>query len=217
MPPQTTLENKAHPATHATSHPTSPATPDERNNGSGKPIKVGFDLDGVLFFNPLRFVRGPLDLIKKGATLEYIPKTRIEQYLWRIIHMSSFTPASGWQRIRELSDAGLIEPYVITARFQCLQKDFERCMQIVNARDYFAGCYQNLQDEQPHKYKERMIKELGIEYYVEDNWNIVEHLVKTTSANILWVSNMFDANIEFERRFNNLSEALQELEVIVKK
>ncbi len=182
-----------------------------------KPLKVGFDLDGVLFFNPLRFVRGPLDLIKKGGTLEYIPKTRIEQFLWRIIHMSSFTPASGWQKIRDLSKAGLIEPYVVTARFKCLKKDFDHCMQIVNAPDYFAGYYQNLQDEQPHKYKERMINELGIEYYVEDNWNIVEHLTKTTSAKILWVSNIFDANIEFERRFNNLAEALQELETIVKK
>jgi hypothetical protein len=182
-----------------------------------KPIKVGFDLDGVLFFNPLRFVRGPLDLIKKGGTLQYIPKTRIEQALWRIIHMSSFTPAAGWQTIRALTKAGLIEPYVITARFKCLQKDFERCMEIVDAPDYFAGYYQNLQDEQPHIFKERMIKELGIEYYVEDNWNIVEYLTKTTSTQVLWVSNLFDANIEFERRFNSLAEALQEIEVIVRK
>jgi len=182
-----------------------------------RPIKVGFDLDGVLFFNPLRFVRGPLDLIKKGGTLQYIPKTRIEQWLWRIIHMSSFTPATGWQEIRRLSKLGLIEPYVITARFKCLQKDFERSMEIVDAPDYFTGCYQNLRDEQPHLYKERMIKELGIEYYVEDNWNIVEHLSATTSAEILWVSNIFDANIEFDRRFNNLAEAMQEIEVIVQK
>ncbi|MBP6993661.1 hypothetical protein KBB12_00270 [Candidatus Woesebacteria bacterium] len=183
---------------------------------SHQPIKVGFDLDGVLFFNPLRFVRGPLDLIKKGGTLQYIPKTRLEQFLWRILHMSSFTPASGWQTIRTLTRAKLIEPYVITARFKCLQKDFEKCMRVVDAPDYFVGCYQNLNDEQPHKYKERMIKELNLEYYVEDNWNIVEHLTKTTSAQILWVSNLFDADIQFDRRFNNLAEALQELETITK-
>ena len=182
-----------------------------------KPIKVGFDLDGVLFFNPLRFVRGPVDLIKKGATLQYIPKTKVEQFLWRIIHMSSFTPATGWQQIRTLTEEGLIEPYVITARFKCLQKDFEHCMRVVNASEYFTGCFQNLQDEQPHKYKERMINALGIEYYIEDNWNIVEHLKKTTPAKILWVSNLFDANIDFERRFNDLSGALQELKTLVKK
>lgn len=179
-------------------------------------VKVGFDLDGVLFYNPLRIIRGPLDAIKKGATLHYIPRTPIERFIWRIIHLSSYTPAKGWQDIRRLTQEGLIEPYVITARFSCLRDDFEKCMKIIDARDYFAGCYQNLNDEQPHLYKERMIRELGIQIYIEDNWNIIEHLQSTTNTTIYWVSNFLDANIAFDRRFSDLTHAIRALEQEVK-
>ena len=170
--------------------------------------KVGFDLDGVLFYNPLRIIRKPADFIKKGATLAYIPKTKLEQFLWRIIHQSSFKPADGWQDIKALTQEGIIMPYVITARFKCLKDDFTRCMHKIDASTYFAGQYQNLQDELPHRYKERMIHELGIEYYIEDNWNIVEYLNKVTKATILWVSNPLDADIPYDYRFDNLKDAL---------
>lgn len=180
-------------------------------------IKVGFDLDGVLFFNPLRIMRAPVELAKKHIlhkdTVDfYIPKTPFEKLMWRAVHMSSLRPAAGWPRIRELSEMGLIEPYLITARFRCLKSDFERCVKTLGADQFFAGCFQNLDDEQPHLFKEKMVKKLGIEYYVEDNWNIVNHLSKNTNAKVLWITNAIDASIPYEPRFSNLTDALTQLE-----
>lgn len=183
-------------------------------------IRVGFDLDGVLFFNPLRIVRAPIEFAKKHLLHKdpshfYVPQTLPEQILWRAVHMSSLMPAIGWQRIRKLKEKGLIEPYLITARFKCLQNDFKRCIKTLEADSYFTGCYQNLDNEQPHLFKEKMVKQLGIEYYVEDNWNIVNHLSKNTDAKVLWITNAFDSAIQYEPRFPNLADAISKLEQYV--
>ncbi len=185
-------------------------------SGLNTPIRVGFDLDGVLFYNPLRFVRKPIELVKKHILHKdtqkfYVPKTKIEKALWKLIHMSSVNPATGWEMIRKMKEDGLIEPYLITARFACLENDFIRCLDRIEANQYFAGTFHNAQDEQPHLFKERMIKSLGIEFFVEDNWNIVDHLNKNTDAKVLWISNFMDNDIEFSNRYNSLLEALQKL------
>jgi len=191
--------------------------PSQTKTSSNQKIKVGFDLDGVLFFNPLRVMRGVVEFAKKNALHQntmnfYIPKTAIEQIAWRLIHMSSIKPADGWTQIRKLTDENLIEPYLITARFKCLQNDFDRCLKAIKAEEYFAGCYQNLEDVQPHLFKEKMIKDLGIEYFIEDNWNIVSHLSKATSAQVLWITNVLDSAIQYEPKFNNLEEAIKHVE-----
>jgi hypothetical protein len=196
--------------------------PAQTKHNKPKKIKVGFDLDGVLFFNPLRFVRAPIELAKKyilnkNTMSFYVPKTRAEELMWRAVHMSSLRPATGWARIRELSEQGLIEPYLITARFRCLKNDFNRCLRTINAESYFAGCYQNLDDEQPHLFKEKMVKQLGIEYYVEDNWNIVSHLSQNTEAKVLWITNIFDASIPYEPRFPSLASAIKQLEKLIQR
>lgn len=185
-----------------------------------RPVRVGFDLDGVLFFNPLRVVRRPIELVKKHILKKntvdfYIPKSSLEKLIWKIAHMSSIRPASGWQKIRELTEAGLIEPYLITARFECLKNDFARCKSRISADDYFAGTHHNSKDEQPHLFKERMVKELDIQYFVEDNWNIVNHLSKNTNTKVIWISNVVDQDIQFEERVFDLSSAMKRLSELV--
>ncbi len=63
-----------------------------------KPLKVGFDLDGVLLYNPARIVRMPITVLKhmftKKKKLHFrIPQSSFEKTMWRIFHWSSlFVP-----------------------------------------------------------------------------------------------------------------------------
>jgi hypothetical protein len=176
-----------------------------------KPVKVGFDLDGVLFFNPLRIVRRPLEIFKTVVLQDhkkdfYIPKSWLMRQIWRLVHMSSLRPAKGWKAIQTLRERGLIAPYLITARFSCLQQDFET----------FVACINNSHDEQPHLFKERMVKDLGIQIFVEDNWSIVKHLSQNTDAKALWITNLMDLDIEYPQKYLDLQSAIDEVEKIVK-
>src|SRR3990167_193168 len=96
-----------------------------------KPIRVGFDFDGVIAYNPLRFVRLPVSLLnrlfgKQDKVITYCPKTRIEELIWIAIHETSFFPAIGINELKKLLKKNTIESYLLTSRYACLEKSFYR-------------------------------------------------------------------------------------------
>jgi hypothetical protein len=178
------------------------------------PIRIGFDLDGVLLYNPLCVMRPFSQKFSQFAQHSktpkfYVPKNPFTQFIWKLIHYSSLYPAVRVHDFVSWRDSLPIETYVITARFRCLKGQFDRWKKQYKAHLAFTHCYQNLQDEQPHEFKAKMINQLNIKYYVEDNWGIVDYLTKHTEATVLWVTNPLDKTfIEYTYRFDTLKEAL---------
>ncbi|MFS8158768.1 MAG: glycosyltransferase family 4 protein [Candidatus Roizmanbacteria bacterium] len=176
------------------------------------PLRIGFDLDGVLLYNPARIARYPVKLIKKFLHKKvkrfYIPQSPFERFLWRIFHFSSLFLAPGYMIIKELSDAGLIEPYLVTARYKFLEADFKWWLKHMPIKDLFKGIYINELNEQPHLYKEKMMKKLKLDYFIDDNYDIVEHLTETTPTKVFWVCNILDRNIDYFYKFAGLKDAL---------
>jgi hypothetical protein len=188
-----------------------------------KKLRVGFDLDGVLLYNPARIVRPIIALMKKKKVLIdrnelefYVPEPGIGQFFWELLHKSSMWVAPGFEQIEELKNQKLIEPYLITGRFGHLKKDYLKWKQKMGAEDLFVNCYMNGRNEQPHLFKERMIKELKLDVFIEDNWDIVQYLDQTFGqkqdyqdlVKIIWLSNILDFKINYHAKANNLKQAL---------
>lgn len=179
-------------------------------------LKVGFDLDGVLLYNPARIFR-PITMALKtilpkktrGLVHFYYPKNPPEELLWKIVHWSSLFAASGISEIEELVKQGTIEAYIVSSRYNCLQGDFNRWLKKLNAHTYFEGTYHNTQDLQPHEFKEKKINELKLDYFVEDNWDIVQHINKNTNTKVLWITNLFDKSIPYDLKFLSLRDAIE--------
>ena len=65
---------------------------------------------------------------------------------------------------------------------------------------------------QPNEFKEIKIKKLGLDVYVEDNWDIVEKLkMKNEKLKVFWITNILDKNIPYQYKFDDLKEALRKL------
>ncbi len=178
-----------------------------------KKLKVGFDLDGVLLYNPARIVRSPVVHFKhiffpKKEKVFYVPSTGPERFLWHIFHLSSIFIAGGYSDIKKLRDKGIIEPYLVTARYDFLKPDLKRWLRLMKAHDTFEGVFMNENNMQPHLYKEKMVKRLGLDMFIEDNWDVVAHLNKTTTSKNLWIYNIFDRGIEYPLRFPSLKKAI---------
>jgi len=180
-----------------------------------KPVKIGFDLDGVLLYNPARIFRPITVGMKKflggessNKTHFYYPHSPTEKFLWKIIHWSSLYIAPGFNEIKTLSKKGLIEPYIITSRYDCLKADFEHWLKRMHAHSYFKATFHNKKNLQPHVFKEQMIQKLGLKYFVEDNFDIVSHLTRKTPAKTIWITNPFDSHIEYEPKFMTLKKAM---------
>ena len=182
--------------------------------------EVGFDFDGVIMYNPARIIRPFMAFLKLKKVVKrkhlqfYQPHGPIMRWLWWLAHQSSFMPARGLDRIKELSLSKKIDAYVITGRNTQLKPDLMNKLAQLDAQHMFLKCYITHTDEQPHEFKEKMIKKLKLKVYIEDNWDIVQYLDATCGdqCEILWVYNWLDHNIPYPRKVSSLKEAIKYIE-----
>jgi len=182
-----------------------------------KPLKVGFDLDGVLLYNPARIVRLPVSILtrilfKKKGIKFYIPKSEFEKIVWHIFHFSSLFVAPGLDHIETLVKNNKIEAHIITARYSFLEHDLHRWEHKLDKNEIFKSINYNKKDEQPHLFKERMIKSLELDVFIEDNIDIVRHLTNKTSADVYWIYNIVDHFVKYPFKFPHLIHAIKHLE-----
>lgn len=162
-----------------------------------KTLRIGLDFDGVVAYNPFRIIRAPVAFIKryilgvKQLTF-YTPKSRWERIFWIVVHESSMFPALGTDRLLALRHYPHIEFYLITARFHFLQPSLYRWLDRHHLRNVFHTVYINKEDRQPHIHKLAVINRLHLDYFVEDNWDIVQYLRTRTKTKIFWVYNISD-------------------------
>jgi len=179
-------------------------------------LKVGFDLDGVLLYNPARIIR-PVIYIFKRIFLKnrlkkfYYPKTNLEKFFWTLFHKSSIFIAPGFKEIIKLIKQKKIKAYIITGRFNFLKKDLDQWVNKMQINHIFSGIYHNKKNEQPHLFKEQMLKKLNLDFFVEDNWDIVSHLNLKHKTKIFWIYNIFDRGIKYQYKFPGLNKVIEHL------
>ena len=189
-----------------------------------QPIRVGFDLDGVILYNPVRLARPLIVLAKKilGKDLRkfHYPRSKIQRFIWTLLHKSSLWIAPGFEDVKRLVQQKKIIAYIVTARYEFLKDDFQKWLDRIEAKKYFTGCYFNNDDEQPYLFKADEIKRLDLDYFLEDNWDIVQFInkiqetrgKKSGGAKIFWITNVFDRNVPYPYKFLRLKDAVKQIE-----
>ncbi len=188
----------------------------------GKKLKVGFDLDGVILYNPIRIFRPFASFFKflkpylfhEKTESFYFPHSLLEKFVWRQLHKTSFCIADGYDDIAMLAKKKTIEAYLITSRYDFLKLDFDYWVKKMDGKNVFVECFYNKSNLQPNVYKRRMIQKLKLDYFVEDNWGIIQKLngslkginPVTEGVKVLWISNFFDRNINYSYKFFSLKE-----------
>jgi uncharacterized HAD superfamily protein len=183
-----------------------------------KILRVGFDLDGVLLYNPARIARPIVTFAKhavghRSKTTFYIPHSPLQQFVWKVLHYSSLFPASGLDKIKRLVAHKKIEAYIITGRYGFLKDDFDKWLEKINTDATFQKTILNELNEQPHIYKTRTVKNLDLDIFVEDNWDIVKQLnAEPGGPEVIWIYNMFDWHITYKPKFLTLKKAVDYIE-----
>lgn len=184
----------------------------------GRKLKVGFDFDGVVAYNPLRIFRQPVAsfkniFFKKKETSFFVPKTSWQKWIWTILHETSVFPSYGIEKLKEMVQNGEIEAYIVTGRYSFLEESFYRWLKKHGLEKTFKGYYLNKANEQPHLFKERMLKKLGLDIFVEDNWDIVQHLSSKNKIRIHWIYNLLDHFKKYENKHASLQDFLKRLKL----
>jgi hypothetical protein len=181
-----------------------------------KRLKIGFDFDGVIAYNPFRIGRPIISYVKKRLfgvkKLKFwYPKHRWQQIFWIILHESSIFPANGIEDFKTLVKRGDIEAHLVTARFSFLDDQLFAWLDRNKLRNYFKTINFNKLDEQPHKFKERLIMEHQFDVFIEDNLDIVKHLHGKTKTKIYWIYNLFDRKYPHIHKYPYLKDALLDI------
>ncbi len=179
-------------------------------------IRIGFDFDGVIFYNVTRNLRPYIYFVKRyllgiKETKFYLPKNPGMVKIAYLLHKSSYRPNTGFKKFLKLIKNPKYEIYIITARLSFMKEDIHQLLSQYNLKG-IKQIIQNKQDDQPHLYKEKLIKKLKLNYFFDDNWDIVKHLSEHTDAKIIWIDNLIDSLfIKYPYRGRNLKEALKQI------
>lgn len=181
-----------------------------------KKTVVGLDFDGVVAYNPFRVIRAPIKWFKRRVMgvrklSFFVPKNWWQRAIWTVLHESSLVPAKGIGKLREMKQNGDIEVHLITARYGFLKGNLDKFLDKHQIRDIFTSINVNENYEQPHLYKERMVKSLKLDVYVEDNLDIVTHIHGKVKAKVLWIYNFLDRNHSYPYKYPYLEKALEDI------
>jgi hypothetical protein len=152
-------------------------------SGKKKITRIGFDFDGILVNKPPLMPKQILEFLFKGPgrDLHYrFPNLRAEQTIRQISHHYYFRPPikKNLKLIKKIAGNKKHRLYLISSRYSFLKKQTHRWLKRNQVKNLFTEVFFNLEDEQPHLFKEKMIKKLKVDLYVDDDYLIVDYLTK---------------------------------------
>lgn len=180
-------------------------------------MRVGVDFDGVVTQNPLRVARAVIAGIKhrllgiKKLSF-FVPKGKWQRFVYYAgVVAPSLWPAKGIDLLKEMEDSGNYSFVLVTGRYKFVKKQTYDWIKKYNIDKTFEKIYINEDQEQPHDFKKRIILNEAFDYYIEDNWDIVQKLYSATPTKIFWIFNFLDKSREYSWKYSSLEKALAQI------
>lgn len=152
---------------------------------STRRVKIGLDLDGVLIdkppFVPKRLLEWLVRAHKDRGLAYRFPKSKLEQQIRILSHYYLFRPPirKSLEFAKSLANTNRYELYIISGRYSFLKDRTKQLLKKHQADSLFKKAIINLGDEQPHLFKEKMIKKLAIDIFVDDDLPLAQYLAKS--------------------------------------
>src|SRR5260221_3171332 len=158
-------------------------------------MNIGFDLDKIFIDHPPFIPDCIINKLYKerdNCILLYRIPGVVEQNLRQLSHQSFLRPPiqknlAFLQRITQEKKYNL---YLISSRFGFLKKQTERIRKKHEFDNIFKKLYFNYQNEQPHEFKNRIVKEIKIHKFIDDDLSLIKYLARE-NPNIIfyWLNN----------------------------
>lgn len=152
---------------------------------------IGFDLDKIFVNHPPIIPDKLIERVykKKNGELMYRIPGKIERKVRILSHFPIFRhPIT--ENITELKKlfSHNIKPVLITSRFSFLDNRTAAWLRKHNLNKYFDQIHINLADQQPHIFKNEMLKKLKITHFVDDDLDLLKYVAqKNPQINFFWL------------------------------
>ncbi|MBU4098561.1 hypothetical protein KJ980_02820 [Patescibacteria group bacterium] len=157
-------------------------------------MNIGFDLDKVFIDTPPFIPKSFIDKLYKkrdnGVLLYRIPGP-IGQVVRKITHLYIFRP-----QIKENIDFLHVFPkdknnlYLISGRFKFLENKTKKIIEKYHFTEIFDDMYFNFANEQPHFFKNRIIKKLKLDCFIDDDLSLLNYIARNNpKIKFFWLTN----------------------------
>lgn len=158
-----------------------------------KKQRLGFDLDGIFIAPPLLIPKSLIEKLykKQSVNLSYRIPGDFERKIRVASHYHTLRPAirKNVAAVRKIFDDDKFSLFLISSRFSFLDKRTDEWLRAHKIKNYFEKMYFNINDKQPHIFKNEMIKKEGIEVYVDDDYDLLNYLSKENpKVEFYWIS-----------------------------
>lgn len=158
-----------------------------------KIIKIGVDLDGVVarhslggFWVVLRKLKERILKTTQSANW-YYPNTFLEKLAWRIINWLRIPFTDKDSFFASLATDQKAEFYLVTSRFKFLENLTQGWLKKHGLDGHFAQVLINRQDSDPLIFKAKIINEHKLDFFIDDDLDVIDYLKKNTKAKLFWV------------------------------
>lgn len=157
-------------------------------------MNIGFDLDKIFIDYPPFIPDGLINKLykqKSNGVLLYRTPSKIEQLLRIFSHHYRFRPPirENIEYVKRLTSRNNHKYYLISSRFSFLRKQTEIIVKKYGLDKIFDDMCFNFEDEQPHIFKNKVIKKQHISLYVDDDLQLLEYLAKKNpNTKFFWLN-----------------------------
>lgn len=144
-------------------------------------MKIAFDLDGIFIDTPPLVPKKLIAWLYRGPQNHEpkyrFPTTKIEQHIRKFSHHSIFRPKIS-QNIEFLNifAKSKNQIFLVSSRYSFLRDLTIKLLEKYGIKNKFTKIYLNTKNEQPHLFKERVIKTLKIDVFIDDDLRLLEYL-----------------------------------------
>lgn len=146
--------------------------------------RIGFDLDGVIvgkpFFIPKKFLEWLVRFHKNGTKKYRFPKSKLEIFIRKLSHHWFLRPLlrKNFKVIKKFSEKEGVKLYIVSGRYSFLKDRTDSLIKKHSLDKIFAEIFTNCNNEQPHLFKEKMVKKLNLDFLFDDDPIIIDYLKK---------------------------------------
>jgi hypothetical protein len=165
-------------------------------------MNIGFDLDKIFINNPPFIPSRIIEWLYKGKVdheLKYRIPSKAEQIIRIISHhpIFRFPITENINFIKNTTTADKNNYYLISSRFGFLKKRTDDFIKKYNLNKIFKAMYFNYENKQPHEFKNKVIKKLNLDMFIDDDIQLIEYLMeKNPKTKFFWLNNKVNKQLK---------------------
>lgn len=157
-------------------------------------MNIGFDLDKIFINYPPFIPDSVIDSLykeKSDGILSYRIPSKIEQMLRFLSHYPPLRPPimANIEFVKQNKQKNNDKYYLISSRFNFLKGRTQAITKKYQFDTIFDSMFFNYNNEQPHMFKERILRKLLVDRYVDDDLQLLRYLtLRNPKVDFYWLN-----------------------------